>query len=136
MSTSREHPQTQDANKIFNAETRPKLVVKDELGGRSDKGEVGGAGSGTSFDVLFVNLVLELWETIGVLLLMCQHIFMCLDTLPGAGIMGAGYAAQKCAGFCLSMATQTPKTILSLRAASNNHHGNDFISGSGCDTGS
>ena len=70
MSASRECPQTQDANEIFNAETRLKLVVKDELGGRSDKGEVGGAGSGTSFEVLFANLVLELRETriqIGVL---------------------------------------------------------------------
>ena len=70
MSASREHPQTQDTNKIFNAETQLKHVVKDELGGRSDKGEVGGAGSGTSFEVLFANLVLELRETriqIGVL---------------------------------------------------------------------
>ena len=42
MSASRECPQTQDANEIFNAETWPKHVVKDELGGRSDEGEVGG----------------------------------------------------------------------------------------------
>ena len=62
MSASRERPQTQDTNEIFNAKTRPKHVVKDELGGGNDEGEVGGAGSGTSFEVLFANLVLELQE--------------------------------------------------------------------------
>jgi len=38
-----------------------KLVVKDGLGA-SNEVEVGGAGSGASFEVLFSNLVLELRE--------------------------------------------------------------------------
>ena len=53
MSTSRKRPQTQDTNEIFNAlETQMKLVVKDGLGA-SNEVEVGGAGSGASFEVLF-----------------------------------------------------------------------------------
>ena len=44
---------------------------------------------------------------------------MSLDTLPGARIIDAGYAAQRCAGIGLSMTSQTPKTMLSPKVASN-----------------
>ena len=63
MSTCRKCPQTQEGtNEISNAlETQTKLVVNNGLGGTSDV-EVGGAGPGASFEVLFSNLVLELQE--------------------------------------------------------------------------
>ena len=59
----RKCPQIPDANENFIAsEIQTDLIVKDGLGSRSDKVEPGDAGSASSFEALFSNLVLELRE--------------------------------------------------------------------------
>ena len=61
--SARKCPQIQNANENFIAsEIQMDLIVKDTLGNRSDEVEPGDAGSASSFEALFSNLVLELQE--------------------------------------------------------------------------
>lgn len=113
MSANRKRPQTQNTDKILNAsEIQTKPVVKDELRGRSDEVETGGAGSASSFEALVSNLVSKLQETrtqIGLLPADAPAHPHVLEYTAWGKDHGCRIC---CAGFRLNIASQTPKTIL------------------------